>query len=72
MILDARILLHTLRTETELRRFSLSNALSQYQTYRARARQRAQLAQLPEHLLKDIGISKTDALQEANKPFWQA
>jgi uncharacterized protein YjiS (DUF1127 family) len=27
--------------------------------------------QLDDHLLKDIGISREQALREASKPFWQ-
>lgn len=38
----------------------------------ARARQRAQLAQLSDQQLVDIGISRSEALKEAAKPFWQA
>lgn len=37
-----------------------------------RARQRRRLASLPDRLLKDIGISRCDALQEARKPFWRS
>jgi uncharacterized protein YjiS (DUF1127 family) len=29
------------------------------------------LALLDDHLLKDIGVSREDALREAAKPFWQ-
>jgi uncharacterized protein YjiS (DUF1127 family) len=36
-----------------------------------RARQRRFLAQLPERELRDIGISRYDALQEWRKPFWK-
>ena len=36
-----------------------------------RARQRRCLAGLPDRSLKDIGISRCDALQEARKPFWR-
>lgn len=45
--------------------------LLHYRKYRAIARQRKQLAQLPDYLLKDIGVSRADALHEANKPFWK-
>lgn len=31
---------------------------------------RRQLAQLDDSALKDIGISRAEALQEARKPFW--
>ncbi len=34
------------------------------------ARQRKQLLTLDERTLKDIGISRTDALREANRHFW--
>ncbi len=33
-------------------------------------RTRRQLARLPDFMLKDIGISRIDAEQEARKPFW--
>jgi len=36
-----------------------------------RHRSRRQLARLPDHLLKDIGISRSEADQEAVKPFWR-
>ena len=34
-------------------------------------RSRRQLAQLDDAALKDIGVSRVDALQEADKPFWR-
>jgi uncharacterized protein YjiS (DUF1127 family) len=34
--------------------------------------QRRQLSHLSDHMLKDIGISRVDALREAHKHFWQA
>ncbi len=36
-----------------------------------RARQRQQLLTLSDHMLSDIGISRADAEQEAEKPFWR-
>ena len=36
-----------------------------------RSRQRADLRDLDEHLLKDIGITRQQALDEANRPFWK-
>jgi uncharacterized protein YjiS (DUF1127 family) len=36
-----------------------------------RARQRRCLAELSDRSLKDIGISRCDALREARKPFWR-
>jgi uncharacterized protein YjiS (DUF1127 family) len=35
-----------------------------------RARQRRQLAQLDDDRLRDIGISRAQALAEADRPFW--
>ncbi len=36
-----------------------------------RARQRRRLLQLDDRMLKDIGVSRADAVHEASKPFWQ-
>ena len=36
------------------------------------ARQRRQLRQLDAHLLRDIGVSHTEAMREANRPLWDA
>jgi uncharacterized protein YjiS (DUF1127 family) len=38
----------------------------------ARRRHRGTLRALDDHLLDDIGITRTRALQEADKPFWRA
>ena len=39
--------------------------------WRERARQRRVLAAMDDHLLKDIGLTRTDVGQEAGKPFWR-
>lgn len=49
----------------------LNYLLRTIKSWHARSRQRRQLAQLPPEMLKDIGISRSDALSEAAKPFWQ-
>ena len=36
-----------------------------------RRRQRRDLEALPDHLLSDIGVSRSDAASEADKPFWR-
>lgn len=36
-----------------------------------RARQRRALAELPDSLLADIGLSRAQAQEEAEKPFWR-
>ncbi len=40
--------------------------------WRDRARQRAHLARLDHRMLRDIGISQADVVNEASKPFWRA
>ena len=40
-------------------------------TWDTRHRTRKQLAKLPLHLLKDIGVDPVTARREAAKPFWQ-
>jgi uncharacterized protein YjiS (DUF1127 family) len=37
-----------------------------------RATQRAHLAQLPDYLLKDMGMTQKEARREAAKYFWRA
>jgi uncharacterized protein YjiS (DUF1127 family) len=39
--------------------------------WRDSARSRFGLRQLPDHMLKDIGLSRSDAHWEACKPFWR-
>ena len=41
-------------------------------TWRHRSKTRALLSGVSAHTLRDIGISKTDAMIESNKPFWEA
>jgi uncharacterized protein YjiS (DUF1127 family) len=38
--------------------------------WRQRARSRRELLALDDHMLKDIGITRVDALYEVAKPFW--
>ncbi len=46
-------------------------ALARLRLWRQRARARAQLAQLSDRMLADIGISRAEAEFLANKPFWR-
>lgn len=39
--------------------------------WQERARQRRQLLELDDRMLRDIGVSRYDAEREASKPFWQ-
>jgi uncharacterized protein YjiS (DUF1127 family) len=41
-------------------------------TWYQRSRQRRQLAELSGDQLRDIGVSRVQALAESTKPFWQA
>lgn len=40
--------------------------------WQERAEQRADLAEMDERMLKDIGVSAADAWKETRKPFWRA
>jgi len=42
------------------------------QTWRYRYRTRQELAQWSERDLHDVGLSRSDILYEAEKPFWRA
>ncbi|WP_420549734.1 DUF1127 domain-containing protein [Curvivirga sp.] len=37
----------------------------------ARWQQRRALKELPNYLLKDVGLSHWDVVEECNKPFWR-
>lgn len=39
-------------------------------TWIARSRERHQLTELDEHMLKDIGMTRADVVVESGKPFW--
>ena len=41
-------------------------------TWHQRARERRELMQLSDRMLRDIGISRAEAYGEAEKPFWRA
>ena len=41
-------------------------------TWRERARQRRELAQWTDRDLHDVGLSRSDIIHEAEKPFWRA
>jgi uncharacterized protein YjiS (DUF1127 family) len=40
-------------------------------TWVARIRQRQALAAIDEWMLKDIGVSRADAMRECDRAFWQ-
>jgi uncharacterized protein YjiS (DUF1127 family) len=41
------------------------------QLWYERVKQRQRLGELDEHLLRDIGIDRNTAMEEASKPFWR-
>ena len=41
-------------------------------TWQQRAQDRAALASLDDRMLQDIGVSRSEAAREFNKPFWVA
>ena len=51
---------------------SLAESLTRHiRTWRDRMRQRRALAAVDDWLLKDIGVSRADAMCEGDKAFWQ-
>ncbi len=48
----------------------LERALATMRIWRERAHQRRQLQELSDRDLRDIGISRLDAIAECRKPFW--
>ena len=65
-----------LKNRSALRHTTVSSALEDaFATFRlwgARARQRRHLAELSPEMLRDIGLSPSQARAEAGKPFWSA
>ncbi len=45
-------------------------AVERWQCYRRARRERAQLLGLGERELRDVGLSRVDAIREANRPLW--
>lgn len=49
----------------------LKRVMKRIVEWHQRHRQRDQLMELSPWMLKDIGISRTDAIREGSKPFWR-
>jgi uncharacterized protein YjiS (DUF1127 family) len=49
---------------------SLASVWGMLRRWRQLARERGQLARLDDAALKDLGLSRADVLQEAERPFW--
>lgn len=52
-------------------RRNVAKLLEKLAIWQERTGQRHTLSELNEHMLKDIGVSRSDAFREARKPFWQ-
>jgi uncharacterized protein YjiS (DUF1127 family) len=50
----------------------LEAVASAFYQWRDRVQQRKMLARLDDHLLSDIGLSRSDVEREIHKPFWRA
>lgn len=50
--------------------FSMRGLFARIQTLRDVARQRSSLRTLDAHLLNDIGLTRFEALSEAERPIW--
>jgi uncharacterized protein YjiS (DUF1127 family) len=46
-------------------------AVATVQEWRRRSRERAELAELDDRMLSDIGLTRADAEFLSNKPFWR-
>jgi uncharacterized protein YjiS (DUF1127 family) len=49
---------------------SLGVCISVLKAWSERYRQRRQLADLDDHMLRDLGLSHREVTWECNKPFW--
>jgi len=52
--------------------YHLGGAIDRLLLWSERAGQRHRLAELDDHMLRDIGVSRADVMAEATKPFWQS
>ena len=53
-------------------KFAIVRLFEMLSEWQKRERQRHQLRELDDRLLRDIGISRVDAGREVSKPFWRA
>jgi uncharacterized protein YjiS (DUF1127 family) len=49
----------------------IARGLDRLLLWAERSGQRHRLAELDDHMLRDIGLSRADVMAEATKPFWQ-
>lgn len=53
------------------RRSVIRHLLSRLASWHGRYRQRLDLAELDDHLLADIGVTRQEAGRESARPFWR-
>lgn len=73
--IDTRASLRTPQSAADLRTGfagGISSLLSTLDLWYQRRLQRRQLGMLDDRLLRDIGLDRATAMEEADKPFWQA
>ena len=51
---------------------AFARAFATLMRWQARHRERAHLAQLDDHLLRDMGLTRAEVARQVAKPFWQA
>jgi len=51
--------------------FGSRGTIASLREWSDRHAQRRALRELPEEMLKDIGLSRADAYRESSKPFWR-
>lgn len=61
-----------LKESLHIRKIEILSFIALFKLWRLRSSQRKQLAQLPDFMLKDMGISHADVHKEVSKPFWRA
>lgn len=50
----------------------LGRGLDRLLLWAERSTQRRHLAELNDHMLRDIGLTRADAMAETTKPFWRS
>ena len=53
-------------------RRGLVHVVEAFLAWHDRARERRALMEMSDQMLRDIGISRTDACREAGRPFWRS
>lgn len=60
------------RSASTVARYAGLSFVATLEAWADRRRQRRALLELSDHSLKDIGLTRSDAVEEGAKPFWRA